>query len=194
MAETIPPSRYTIQDSSGYVKISYMVKVAGGRVLKGAGQPEIMDFVTGYRQVVPGLEKRLLGHAQGERLAFTIPPEEAFGPRYDELVIEKDKADFHFPPGMEPWVGMELPMIANDEEAPDSVVIRSITDKTIVIDANHPLAGASLEYDLEIVEARPATQSDVCSEWETEKSDGCAACSGAPHEIVLGIQDDAERN
>ncbi len=194
MAAAIPPSPYTIEASSGYVKIRYKVKVADGPVLKGAGQPEIMDFVTGYRQVVPGLEKRLVGHAQGERLAFAVPPEEAFGPKYQELVIEKNRADFHFPVGMEPYPGMELPMIGRDDDAPDSVVIRRVTDDTIVVDANHPLAGATLEYDLEIIEARPATSSDVCSEWEAEKSESCASCSGSPQQIVLGVQEDPEQN
>lgn len=194
MATTVPPSPYKIEDTSGYVKIRYMVKVADGPVLKGAGEREIMDFVTGYRQVVPGLEKRLLGHSQGECLAFAVPAEEAFGPRYQELVIEKDRADFHFPVGMEPYVGMQLPMITSEEEGPDSVVIRTVTESTIIIDANHPLAGATLEYDLEIIEARPATSSDVCSEWEAEKSDSCASCSGSPQEIVIGVQDEGETN
>lgn len=192
MADTTTPSTYRIEDSGGYVKISYTVKIADGPVLKGAGAPEIMDFVTGYRQVVPGLEKRLIGHSQGERLAFAVPPEEAFGARHQELVIEKNKADFHFPSGMEPYAGMELPMICSDTNAPDSVIIREVRDDTIVIDANHPLSGATLEYDLQIIEARPAKSSDICSEWEAEESESCEPCGCSPHQIVLGMGDAKE--
>jgi FKBP-type peptidyl-prolyl cis-trans isomerase 2 len=59
-----------------------------------------------------------------------------------------------------------------------------------VIDANHPLSGATLEYDLEIVEARPAKSSDVCSEWEAEKSDSCESCGCSPHQITLGGEEE----
>jgi len=196
MSDTNPSSTYKIQDSGGFVKISYTVKIADGPVLKGAGDPEIMDFVTGYRQVVPGLEKRLIGRSQGEKLVFSVPPEEAFGVRHQELIIEKSRADFHFPRGMEPYPGMELPMITSSDDAPDSVIIREVREDTIVIDANHPLSGATLEYDLRIVEARPATESDVCSEWDVQKSESCASCGescgSSPHQIILGMGDPKE--
>lgn len=182
MAES--SSNYKIGDKS-YVKIKYRVRVAEGRTIKGANEPELMDFVTGFRQVIPGLETRLRGHSVAERLSFTVPPEEAFGPRYQELVVEKKKSEFHFPAGMEPFTGMEIPVITGSDCGPDTAVIREINDDTIVIDCNHPLAGAALVYDLEIVEARPANSSDMCSEWDEEKSESECACS-SPCEIVLG--------
>jgi FKBP-type peptidyl-prolyl cis-trans isomerase SlyD len=177
-----------IQPKSWYVKIEYRVKIPNGPMLKGADQPEIMDFVTGYSQVVPGLEMKLIGHAAGDSLAFTIPPEEAFGPRHPELLIEKGKSDFHFPPGWEPFVGMELPMITGIGEGPDSVIIKEIKPDTIVIDANHPLSGFSLQYDLKIMEARPATEKEMCSEWEESPvNESCSesACSSMC-QVVLG--------
>jgi FKBP-type peptidyl-prolyl cis-trans isomerase 2 len=64
-------STYKIAERSCFVKIRYMVKIPNGPVLKGGTERELMDFVTGYRQVVPGLEQRLLGHSVGEKLAFT---------------------------------------------------------------------------------------------------------------------------
>jgi FKBP-type peptidyl-prolyl cis-trans isomerase SlyD len=183
-------SLYRIAERSCYVKLRYMVRIPNGPVLKGGTEPEVMDFVTGYFQVVPGLEKRLVGHSAGDKLTFTVPPEEAFGPRHPELVIERNKSDFHFPPGWIPFVGMELPMLTSESEGPDTVMIREIKEDAIVIDANHPLSGASLYYDLEIVEARPATADDVCAEWE-EHSDGgsceeSAACSSGLCQLVLG--------
>ena len=178
-----------IEDSKFYVKIKYMVRVANGPVLKGAGEPEIMDFVTGYRQVVPGLETRLLGHETGEKLSFSVPPEEAFGPRHQELVIEKSKKDFHFPPGMEPYPGMELPMVTSSDDAPDTVIIREVRENSIVIDANHPLSGATLEYQLEIIESRPAKSTDMCSEWEEERGGNDESCCSSPHQIILGAQE-----
>ena len=80
-----------IQDLGWYVRIKYRVQIVDGPVLKGLNEPEIMDFVTGYRQVIPGLENRLIGHLTGETLSFTVPAEEAFGPRHQELEFEKSK-------------------------------------------------------------------------------------------------------
>lgn len=184
---------YKISERSSFVKIRYRVRIPDGLVLKGAQDPELMDFVTGYSQVVPGLERRLVGHSVGEKMAFTVPPEEAFGPRYPELVIEKNSADFRFPPGMSPYIGMELPIIFSGSDGPDTVMIREIKGDTIVVDANHALAGASLQYDLEIVEARPATADDVCSEWEEEGSgESCGeggACASGLCQMVLGKSD-----
>jgi FKBP-type peptidyl-prolyl cis-trans isomerase SlyD len=165
-----------------------MVRVVDGPVLKGAGDPEIMDFVTGYRHVVPGLERRLVGHRSGESLSFTVPADEAFGPRHQELVFEKSKTDFHFPPGFEPYPGMELPLVTRGSDAPDTVMIREVREDSIVVDMNHPLAGLALQYDLEIIEARPATSSDVCSEWEETGSEG--DCCSEPCQIVVGGGDE----
>jgi len=184
MTDDFTPGQFRITETGSYVKIGYRVRVMDGRVLKGAAKPEIMDFVTGYLHVIPGLEKRLIGHCRGESLSFTIPPEEAFGARRADLVIEKSKADFHFPNRLEPYPGMEIPLVSGSENAPDTVIIREVKEKSIVIDLNHPLAGAALRYDLQILEARAAKPTEVCSEWES-RSDGCASCPSVP-EIVIG--------
>jgi FKBP-type peptidyl-prolyl cis-trans isomerase SlyD len=166
MAETNEPTGFRVAESRSYVKIRYRVRIENGPVLKGAREPEVMDFVTGYGQVIPGLERRLIGHGPGEKLAFTVPPEEAFGARANEFVIEKSKTEFHFPKGMEPHPGMELPLVAGSDGAPDTVIIREVRDDSIIIDCNHPLAGAPLQYELEIVETRPAREREICGEWQ----------------------------
>lgn len=190
MTDVTEQTEFKVSDSQSYVKIRYRVRIAGGPMLKGAVEPEIMDFVTGYGQVIPGLERRLIGHSSGDTLAFTVPPDEAFGVRHEELVIEKSKKDFHFPAGLEPYQGMELPLVTSAGEAPDTAIIREVKEDTIVIDCNHPLSGKPLEYSLEIVEVRPAQQTDVCSEWEEKSLD--SVCAGLPHEIVIGGSDDGD--
>jgi len=184
MNEMSEGDSYKIAEYKCYVKIKYTVRIPDGPVLKGGATPEVMDFVTGFRHVVPGLEKRLLGHMRGERLSFVVPPEEAFGIRRPEMLIEKDRSEFHFPPGVEPYPGMELPIVTRDDNAPDTVMIREVKESAVVVDLNHPLAGAPLEYDLEIVEARPARETDVCAEWE-QPDDGQPPCQ-AVQQIVLG--------
>ena len=176
---------YRILSSGSYVKIRYLVKIVGGPILKGSPELEIMDFVTGYGQVIPGLEKRLVGQIAGQKLAFEVPAEEAFGVRDEKLVFLKKVEEFHFPPGMTPYAGMEISVLCDAESAPDTVTIKDVTEEGIVIDFNHSLAGFPLGYDLEIIEARTARQSDVCNEWDKKTDDhewrGCA-----PQEIILG--------
>ncbi|MGB6068519.1 MAG: FKBP-type peptidyl-prolyl cis-trans isomerase [Desulfomonilaceae bacterium] len=187
MTDSGAPRAYKITDRSCYVKIRYTVRVENGPVLKGDGEREVMDFVTGYGHVIPGLERRLVGRCAGEKLSFTVPPEEAFGQRHEELVIEKNRADFHFPPGYVPYPGMELPLIVNASDAPDTAMIREVREDSIIIDLNHALAGLALRYDLEIIEARPARPTDVCSEWE-ESASGGKCCSDGDC-AVLGVGD-----
>lgn len=184
MSDDVGPNYNVIRDSKYYVKILYRVKVAGGPILKGSELLETMDFVTGYGHVIPGLEKRLLGHKCGDRLSFVVPPSEAFGEHRQELIFEKSRDDFRFPEGFQPYPGMQLPLVSNDPAAPDTVMIREVGESSIVIDCNHPLAGLPLKYDLEIIEARPARATDVCSEWDEKEPQGtCSSCS--PHEILL---------
>lgn len=184
MTDDAEAREFEVFENKCYVKIRYSVRVVDGPVLKGGSEPETMDFVTGYLHVIPGLEKRLMGHRVGEKLSFVVPPEEAFGIRRKELVIEKPREEFHFPEGFEPYPGMEIPLVAVSENAPDTVLIREIKEDTIIVDLNHPLSGASLQYDLEIMEARPAKSSEVCSQWDQEEA-GSIGCSSVP-EIVLG--------
>lgn len=179
---------FNISDSKSYVKIKYRVKIVGGPVLKGAQEPEVMDFVTGYMQVIPGLEKRLLGHVSGDNLSFEVPADEAFGLRDENLVFLKKKEEFHFPPGFVPYPGMEISVICDADSGPDTVTIKEVRDDGIVIDFNHALSGFALAYELEILEARPARSTDVCAEWDKHSEEN-VSCGSLPHQIVLGQEE-----
>lgn len=179
---------FNILESKSYVKIRYKVKIVGGPILKGADEPEIMDFVTGYNQVIPGLEKRLQGHVQGDKLSFEVPADEAFGIRNENLVFVKEKEEFHFPPGFVPYPGMEISVICDADSGPDTVTIKDVRDDGIVIDFNHALAGFALAYEIEIVEARPSRSTDVCAEWD-KNAETETSCGSLPHEIILGRED-----
>jgi FKBP-type peptidyl-prolyl cis-trans isomerase 2 len=179
-----------IEPEKTFVKLQYKVEIPGVRILKGAEAPEVMEFVTGYSHVIPGLEQRLIGHAQGEKLSFLVPAEEAFGERVQERVVEKDKSEFFFPEGFEPYIGMQLPIVTNYENGPESVRITDIRENTIVIDLNDPLAGHPLQYELEIMEVRPAKETDMCEQWDhpDNVSTGC----GGIQQLVLGKEEEEE--
>ncbi len=175
---------HPVADSGWYVKIKYAVRVVDGLTIKGSATPAILDFITGYGQVIPGLEQRLVGHTAGETLSFVVPPEEAFGVSYEELIFEKEWADFHFPEGVKPVPGMEIALVSSDPTAPDTVLIKEVHDDKIIIDCNHPLAGKALEYELNIIESRPAREDEICEEWEQKTYEG--PCTATLPGIVLG--------
>jgi len=146
--------------SGTFVRLRYSLRTAAGEYVRGDPQEgyAYLEFCTGYDQVLPALEKRLTGKGQGERLEIRLAAEEAFGPRRADLVKERDYQAFPEGRNLEEgrWV------VARDEQTRASFVYfvsRKEQDR-VVVDYNHPLADTELVYDLEILEARPLTQSE----------------------------------
>jgi len=144
-----------------YVRIRYTVSLETGEIIKGdpADNLEYLDFITGFNQIIPGLENRLIGREQGERATLRIPPDEAFGP-YDENLLQEKTFD-EFPEGknLEPgkWA-----IAANEQyRIRDGYLVVNKGADSVTLDYNHPLAGKALIYELEIVETRPAHQEEL---------------------------------
>ena len=144
-----------------YVRMRYTVSFESGEIIRGDPQDglEYMDFFTGFEQVLPGLEKRLIGLQQGDEVTLSIPPEVAFGMYDPSLVKEKNFSEFPEGKGLEPgkWV------LAKNEKHKISCgyYVKEKGTDSITLDYNHPLAGKDLIYRLKIVEARPATQAEL---------------------------------
>ncbi len=108
---------------------------------------EPLEFVLGAGMLIPGFEKAVTGRGAGETVTVTIPPEEGYGKRSDDMVLVVPRSEV--PDEITPEVGMEL-QISTDEGEVD-VVISKVTDKEVELDGNHPLAGKSLTFAIEIV-------------------------------------------
>ena len=149
----------TIQ-SNAYVVVDYVLKDEQGRVLDSsdAQDGEPIEYVHGYGMIVPGLEAALVGMKSGEAKEVTVAPEEAFGDRDEELVLEVDRSDFPDPKKVA--VGDEL--IAESPDG-DEVMLRVLEVKgdSVKVDANHPLAGVTLHYGVKVREVRAATEEEV---------------------------------
>ena len=149
-----------IQEKGTYVKIRYCLKTAEGEYIKGDPREgfAILEIFTGYNQLIPGLERRLLGRRVGEKMQTRLPPDEAFGPYRPEEVREKGYDEFPEGRGLEEgrWV------VARNERTRTAYgyFVRKKEADRIVLDYNHPLAGKELFYDLEILEVRPATEEE----------------------------------
>jgi peptidylprolyl isomerase len=108
-----------------------------------------MELTLGEGQVIPSFEEALTEMEPGEEKTVTIPAEQAYGPRRPDLMVSVDRTEF--PKHIEPTVGQELQVRKNDAEVA-VVRVAGVSDKEVTLDANHPLAGEDLTFDLELVE------------------------------------------
>jgi len=142
------------------VKIRYRLRTATGEYIRGVPGEGIalLEAYTGYRQMLPGLEARLLGRCAGEKVTIHVPPEEAFGPYREDLV--KEKGYEAFPQGLSLEEGKWVDARDEKTHAAYGYFVRKKDAKRIVLDYNHPLAGQELIYDLEVAEVRPASEEE----------------------------------
>jgi FKBP-type peptidyl-prolyl cis-trans isomerase SlyD len=152
-ALTIQPNRH--------VTIDYELRDDEGDVIDQSGDGEQggpIRYVHGYGMLVPGLEAALVGLAAGEERDIVVPAEAGYGERDEELVMEIDRADFPKPESVA--VGDEF--VA---ESPDgdqiAMNVLEVRKDSVVVDANHPLAGMTLRYHVKVREVREATEEEI---------------------------------
>lgn len=131
------------------VKINYTGKFEDGTVFDSSDGREPLAFTIGGGQVILGFEEAVLGMSPGDSKNVTIPVDKAYGQRNDDLVMPVPKSQV--PPDLNPEVGQMLEMGAPNGELL-MVRVTEITDEQIVLDANPPLAGKNLVFDIELVE------------------------------------------
>lgn len=135
--------------SGDKIKVHYHGKLTSGETFDSSAGREPLEFEVGSGQVIKGFDEGVTGMKVGEKKTVNIPVEEAYGPRNPEMVIEMPKD--RFPKDMEIEIGMPLGM--SDQEGHQfQVTVVEIKDAVVMLDANHPLAGQDLIFDLELVE------------------------------------------
>ena len=130
------------------VNIHYKGSLEDGTVFDSSEGREPLSFTLGGGQVIPGFEEAVTGMAVGESKSVNIPADKAYGQRNEEMIIEAPRDQV--PPEIDPQVGQQLQMGGPNGELV-VVVITEINDKVIKLDANPPLAGKDLNFDLELV-------------------------------------------
>jgi peptidylprolyl isomerase len=130
------------------VHVHYTGRLADGTTFDSSQDRDPLEITLGQGAVIPGFEKALQGMAVGDQKTAAIPVEEAYGPRRDELVMDVPRTQL--PEGLDPKPGEQLSMQTPDGQAVP-VVVAAATDEIIKIDANHPLAGKDLTFDLLLV-------------------------------------------
>jgi FKBP-type peptidyl-prolyl cis-trans isomerase 2 len=140
------------------VKVHYHGKLTDGTVFDSSLERDPLEFEVGSGMVIKGFDDGVSGMTTGQKKTINIPVNEAYGPKSQEMVIQFPKSEF--PADFVPAVGLQLNMTgANGEVIP--VVVAEIADDFVLLDANHPLAGQALIFDLELVEIVPAKSSII---------------------------------
>ncbi|MBW1680255.1 MAG: peptidylprolyl isomerase [Deltaproteobacteria bacterium] len=131
------------------VKVHYTGKLENGEVFDSSKERQPLEFKIGEGSLIPGFENGVLGMEEGQTRTIRIESEDAYGPRREELVVEVEKS--RLPQDIIPAVGQQLQMQQPGAQ-PITVVITEVGEETVTLDANHPLAGATLFFDVEMLQ------------------------------------------
>lgn len=135
--------------SGDKVKVHYHGKLTDGTTFDSSEGREPLSFQLGSGMVIKGFDDGITGMSIGEKKTISIPFMDAYGPVEEERIVEFPKDQF--PPGMNPEVGMGLQMTDNMGNT-IPVIVTEVTETAVMLDANHPLAGKDLVFDIELVE------------------------------------------
>ncbi len=130
------------------VKVHYRGQLRDGVVFDASFDREPLQFTIGGGQVIPGFEEAVVGMNPGDLKTTELPPEKAFGPYREDMLAVLDKSEFA---GHEPQVGQTVP-IPQSDGPPIDVTVTQVTESEVIVDANHPLAGEDLAFDIELIE------------------------------------------
>jgi peptidylprolyl isomerase len=130
------------------VKVHYHGKLTDGSTFDSSEGREPLEFTVGSGQVIKGFDDAMVNMEVGEKKTVQIPVDHAYGERNEDMLMEYPKSEF--PADMTPQVGMELHM-SDDAGNVFPVVIAEVKDDSVLLDANHPLAGEDLTFEIELV-------------------------------------------
>lgn len=131
------------------VKIHYTGKLEDGTVFDSSDGRDPLELKVGAGHVIPGFEKGVVGMEVGGTKTITIPVDEAYGERRDDLTVNVKKTEF--PENITPEIGQQLQLKQPDGNMVN-VMVTDVREELVTLDANHPLAGKTLVFDVEVVE------------------------------------------
>jgi len=133
------------------VKVHYTGTLTeDGTVFDSSEDREPLEFTLGEGQLIPGFEQAVIGMEVGDDTTVEIASEDAYGERREDLELEVSKSDL--PDNIDPQVGMQLQMQQQENGQAIPVQITAVEDEIVKLDANNPLAGKDLTFDIELVE------------------------------------------
>ncbi len=140
------------------VTLAYRLFDEGEVMVDEVSTTEPIEYVHGYAQILPGLDQALEGMTAGESARAAMPPALAFGERADEAMLEIDRQEF--PGGADVQVGDEVVFTGPDGVEVTMPVV-AMGDSVLMVDLNHPLAGQTVRFDLDVLAVRLATDEEI---------------------------------
>lgn len=137
------------------VKVHYHGKLRSGETFDSSNGREPLEFTLGTGQVIKGFDEGVKGMQVGDKKTVEIPVGDAYGEKSQDMIIEFPKEQF--PPDMNPEAGQQL-MMSNGSGQSFPVTVTEVKESSVMLDANHPLAGQDLIFDLELVEIVPSSR------------------------------------
>ena len=131
------------------VHVHYTGKLEDGTIFDSSENREPLEFTVGMGQIIPGFEQIVLGMNPGESRTATIPSEMAYGPYYNEMVIRVDRNQV--PDDVTPEVGQQIQMRNSEDGREVIATITEVSEYSVTLDGNHPLAGKDLTFDVRLV-------------------------------------------
>lgn len=139
------------------VSINYTLTNDAGEVMDTSEGREPLTYLHGANNLIPGLEKEMEGKSSGQSFKVTIPPSEAYGESNPELVQTLSKDMFKGVDKVEPGMGFT----AQGPQGEQHIVVTAVDGDQVTIDANHPMAGKTLHFAVEIVSVRDASDEEI---------------------------------
>lgn len=137
------------------VRLHYTVSEAGGQAIESSRDREPLAVLIGHSAIIPGLEGALLGRAAGDTFEVTVTPDQAYGERHPGMVQRIPRKHFK---DQRLAVGMQI--VVPTQMGPRPVTVEKIGLSVVDVDLNHPMAGKSLRFDVEIIDVREATSDE----------------------------------
>lgn len=129
------------------VRVHYTGKLDDGTTFDSSAGRDPLEFQVGAGQVIPGFDNAVSGMAPGDQRTVTIPATEAYGEHRTEMVLEVSKDQL--PPGLDPGIGDQLQLQTADGQ-PVPVRVTEVSTDGVTLDANHPLAGQDLTFEIKL--------------------------------------------
>lgn len=140
------------------VSLDYILRLDDGEIVD-ASEGDVLEYLHGYGQIIPGLEKALVGLGINESKKVSVPPDEAYGDVNLEAfeIVSRDI----FPDAIELEEGLELSLRDVETNEPFDATIAEIRENEVMLDFNHPLAGETLHFEVTIADLRQATAEEI---------------------------------
>jgi peptidylprolyl isomerase len=154
-------------ENGHFVKVDYTGTLENGDVFDSSRDTHALEVEVGAGRVIKGFEDALLGMAKEEKKTITLSPGEAYGPRNESL--EQTFMRSELPEGFDPQVGQVL-ALQNPQGGQFPAKVKHADEEKITVDLNHPLAGETLTFEVEVVEINDAPSPSSCT------PSACSSC------------------